>query len=264
MPLTNELRVLQSTSVPKAVQNEIQELILSGAFPAGHKLPEVELAFRLGVSRGPVREAFRGLEEAGLIRLTKNRGVFVREISTAETNEIYEVRAGLDGTVGHLLAPIVTDAQIDELVGLVDTMDAVLARDLVEYIACNLQFHDRIVEMTGNAKLLGIYRRLMNETYLMRRTSIYRGGGRLVSNEEHRQIVRALATRCPEEASRVMRSHVLCGRDRYMASLAGAPASTAPSTSTTSSAPTFAAGGESGTLTTAQMGFDSPERPERA
>ena len=59
---TIELRVLQFTSVPKAVQNEIQKMILAGHFVAGQKLGEVDLADRLGVSRGPVREAFRGLE----------------------------------------------------------------------------------------------------------------------------------------------------------------------------------------------------------
>ncbi|MDO8277497.1 MAG: GntR family transcriptional regulator, partial [Burkholderiaceae bacterium] len=93
-----ELHVLQSTSVPKAVQKEIEKMILSGAFEAGQKLGEVDLAGRLGVSRGPVREAFRGLEEAGLIRVSKNRGVFVREISPVEAAELYEVRAGLDAS----------------------------------------------------------------------------------------------------------------------------------------------------------------------
>lgn len=216
-----ELHVLQSTSVPKAVQKEIEKMILSGAFEAGQKLGEVDLAGRLGVSRGPVREAFRGLEEAGLIRVSKNRGVFVREISPIEAAELYEVRAGLDASAGHLLASRITEAQIKELESIVDKMDAMLLRnDLTEYFVCNLHFHDRIVEMAGNTKLLEIYRRLINETHLMRRSSISRGGGKLVSSQEHRQIVRALASRNPDEAVRAMRSHVINGRDRYMASQA--------------------------------------------
>ncbi len=217
---SNELSVLQSTSVPKAVQNEIQKMILAGQLVAGQKLGEVDLADRLGVSRGPVREAFRGLEEAGLIRLSKNRGVFVREITSTEASELYEVRAGLDTSAGHMLASRITDAQLAELRGLVDRMDALLFRnEMAEYFQCNLQFHDRIVEMTGNAKLLEIYRRLINETHLLRRNSINSGGGRSVSNQEHRAIVEALATRRPEEAVRAMRSHVINGGERYQRSL---------------------------------------------
>ena len=220
MSPTTELRVLQSTSVPKAVQSEIQKMILSGAFEAGQKLGEVELASHLGVSRGPVREAFRGLEEAGLIRVTKNRGVFVREITPAEANELYGARAGLDAAAGHMLASRITDSEVKDLESIVDKMDSLLLRNnLDEYLGCNLRFHDRIVEMAGNGKLLEIYRRLINETHLMRRNSIFRGGGRLVSNQEHRDIVQALATQNPDRAVLAMRGHVISGRDRYMLSL---------------------------------------------
>lgn len=232
---TIELRVLQFTSVPKAVQNEIQKMILAGHFVAGQKLGEVDLADRLGVSRGPVREAFRGLEEAGLIRVSKNRGVFVREITPTEASELYEVRAGLDASAGHMLASRITDAQITELQGLIDRMDPLLFRnELAEYFQCNLMFHDRIVEMTGNAKLLEIYRRLINETHLLRRNSIYSGGGRHVSNQEHRAIIQALATRRPDEAVRAMRGHVINGGERYLRSLQ----SETPADGAAASAPT--------------------------
>lgn len=224
-----ELRVLQSTSVPKAVQKEIEKMILAGNFEAGQKLGEVELANMLGVSRGPVREAFRGLEEAGLIRMSKNRGVFVREISLKEAFELYEVRAGLDACAGQLLASRIDDAQIRELESLVDKMDALILRDeLSEYLACNLRFHDRIVEMAGNSKLLEIYRRLINETHLMRKRSISQGQGRMTSSQEHREIVRALASRDPEKTVRAMRNHVLSGRDRYIATVMEPDESTGP------------------------------------
>lgn len=213
-----DLHVLQSASIPKAVQKEIERMILSGTFEAGQKLGEVDLATRLGVSRGPVREAFRGLEEAGLIRVSKNRGVFVREISLEESIELYEVRAGLDACAVQMLAPRIEDAQLRELDSLVDRMDALLLRDeMSEYFLSNIKFHDRIVEMAGNRKLLEIYRRLINETHLMRRRSIALGAGRLASSQEHRQIVRALASRDPEVATRAVRNHVISGRDRFIA-----------------------------------------------
>src|SRR5438552_7799690 len=75
------IALVQSNSLPNLVQQELERMILTGELPAGAKLTEAALAERLGVSRGPVREAFRALEEVGLVRLEKNRGVFVRQIT---------------------------------------------------------------------------------------------------------------------------------------------------------------------------------------
>jgi phosphonate utilization transcriptional regulator len=214
------LELLRSKSLPALVQEEILRLILAGRINAGDKLNEVELATRLGVSRGPVREAFRALEEAGMVRLAKNRGVFVRELTAAEAEEIYAVRAGLDELAGRLLAPRITDEQIAELRALVARMQASsAAQDVDTYFPLNLRFHDRVVEMTGNGKLASIYRRLMNELHLQRRQGLARGGIR-VSNAEHAKIVEALATRDPERAASVMREHVMAGHQRWQRTVA--------------------------------------------
>jgi phosphonate utilization transcriptional regulator len=219
------LEILQSKSLPDAVRDEIHRLILDGTFEPGDKLGEAELACRLGVSRGPVREAFRGLEEAGLVRQTKNRGVFVREVSADEANELYVVRAGLDELIGRLLAPAITEADIRELRALVEQMDASSARrDMRKYFPLDTRFHDRIAEMVGNRKLLELYRRIVNEMQLFRRQSILRGGGLQVSNHEHRAIVEALASRDGDKAARTMHGHVMRAHQRLMSLLAASPA----------------------------------------
>ena len=73
-PPAATIALVQSSSLPALVQKEIERMILAGDFAAGAKLNEVAVAALLGVSRGPVREAFRALEESGLVRLEKNRG----------------------------------------------------------------------------------------------------------------------------------------------------------------------------------------------
>ena len=103
-PTTATIALVQSSSLPMLVHKELERMILAGEIAIGAKLNEVALAERLGVSRGPVREAFRALEESGLVHLEKNRGVFVRQISIEEADEIYEVRAALDEWVGRRLA----------------------------------------------------------------------------------------------------------------------------------------------------------------
>ena len=102
--------LLQSQSLTMLVQRELERMILSGEIVGGEKLNEINLATRLGVSRGPVRESFRALEETGLVRIEKNRGVFVREISIVEADDIYELRATLDQLAGTKLAQTITPA----------------------------------------------------------------------------------------------------------------------------------------------------------
>ena len=75
------IALLQTQSLTTVVQQDIERAILAGEYAPGSKLVEATLAEKMGVSRGPVREAFRMLEEAGLVRTEKNRGVFVRDIA---------------------------------------------------------------------------------------------------------------------------------------------------------------------------------------
>ena len=214
---------LRSTSLTRLVQEEILRMILSGELDAGAQVKEYAISDRLGVGRSSVREAFRALEEAGLVRLEKNRGVFVREIGDDEAEEMYAVRAGLDELAGRLLAPRITDTQVDELSRLVDELEAQLAPEaFATYFPLNLRFHDRIVEMAGNQKLLVMYRRLINEMHLLRRRGLLRGGGLLVSNDEHRTIVAAFASRDADAAAAAMRDHVRAGRNRMMAAVGSA------------------------------------------
>jgi phosphonate utilization transcriptional regulator len=212
------------------VEREIERMILAGDLIAGAKLTEANIAEKLGVSRGPVREAFRALEASGLVRLLKNRGVYVRQISLKEADEIYELRALIDEHVGRKLAETASAAEIRDLRQIVDGMERATAKNDVDaYLAANLQFHDRLVELTGNAKLLHTYRRLVNELRLFRRATLAQGGALPVSTREHREIVDRIAARQPAAAGRALHDHVLASRARmhkmYDATL---PETTAP------------------------------------
>jgi DNA-binding GntR family transcriptional regulator len=129
------------------------------------------------VSRGPLREAFRMLEEAGLVRTEKNRGVFVRDIPIDEAVEIFDLRAAMDELVGRRLAEAHhAGAAEGDASGLVDAMErSVKAQDTRAYHLLNLQFHDRLVEMAGNSKLCTIYRKLIKELSLFRRLNLADG-----------------------------------------------------------------------------------------
>lgn len=219
------LEILRSHSLTSLVQREIERQILSGELEPGAKLNEADVAEQLSVSRGPVREAFRALEQAGLLRTEKNRGVFVRRISLEEADEIYEVRAGLDELMGHLAAQRITPAQLADLRSLLKDMQRVArTRDVDDYYPLNVRFHDLIAEASGNRTLLSTYRRLVNELHLFRRETLAHGPGSFpISAREHGLIVEALARGDGDAAARLLYEHAMESRDRLHAALAEPP-----------------------------------------
>ncbi|MBV9783173.1 MAG: FCD domain-containing protein [Acidisphaera sp.] len=209
------LELLQSRTLPGLVQEEIVALVKLGRLQAGARLPEASLAAQLNVSRPTLREAFRALEESGLVQLRKNRGAFIREISEAEALELYEVRAGLDELAGRLLALRLTEQQVAELRRLQEQQERIVRRRAVdEYFGVNIAFHDRVVEMTGNATLHRLYRRVIDQMHLLRRHSLSDSKGLRISVAEHAAIVEALVRRDPEAAASSMRRHVMSGHER--------------------------------------------------
>ena len=209
------IALLQTSSLTTVVQQEIERAILQGEYAPGSKLIEAALAEKMGVSRGPVREAFRMLEEAGLVRNEKNRGVFVRDIPIAEAVEIFDLRAVMDQLVGRKLAQGITPLQQKELKGLVDSMEkAVKAKDAHNYHLLNLRFHDRLVEMAGNSKLTAIYRKLIKELSLFRRLNLADGWLLPVSVNEHRQIIKAIASGDQDAAGRALFDHAMDSKKR--------------------------------------------------
>lgn len=209
------IALLQTSSLASVVQQEVERAILAGEYAPGTKLTEAMLASRLGVSRGPVREAFRMLEEAGLVRTEKNRGVFVRDIPIDEAVEIFDLRAAMDDLVGRQLAANITTAQLKEIRALVEAMEkAVKAEDAYNYHLLNLKFHDRLVEMAGNRKLTAIYRKLIKELSLFRRLNLADGWLLPISAGEHRLILKAIAAGDPEAAGRAMFQHVMDSKQR--------------------------------------------------
>ena len=150
------------------------------------------------MSRGPVREAFRILEEAGLVRLEKNRGVFVRSIPLDEAVEIYDLRAMVTRPPAARWPSASRPSSSRTLRSMVEQMERLVkdghntsASD--PYHLLNLAFHDRMVEFVGNRKLIDLYRRLVKELSLFRRVNLADGQQIPVSVQEHRAILKAIA-----------------------------------------------------------------------
>lgn len=218
---SSAIEMLREHSLATLAQQELERRIISGEISAGTKLNEVDIASALGVSRGPVREAFSALAQAGLLRVEKNRGVFVRQVSLEEANEFYEVRAALEGLIGKLAARRIAIDEIEQLRAVVRRMHVTQkSRRADEYFILNVEFHDLLARAARNNALLANYRGVVNQLDLYRRATISRGQENIPqSTQEHEAIVEAVAARDEQRAEALLTEHVLVSRARLHAAL---------------------------------------------
>lgn len=218
------LELLRENSLATLALRELERRIISGEIPAGEKLNEAEVAATLGVSRGPVREAFRALEQAGLVRVEKNRGVFVRQVSLEEASEFYEVRAALEGLIGKLAARRIQPAEVEQLRAIVKKMHALArSRKPEAYFALNVEFHELLARAARNNALLANYRGVVNQLDLYRRATIARGSENIpLSTSEHEAMVEAVAAGDEARAEALLTQHVLVSRARLQDALGAA------------------------------------------
>lgn len=215
-PAEGALALVQSTSLTRLVVESIEGMILGGTLPPGSKLSEMALAQRFGVSRGPLREALRMLEESGLIRQEKNRGAHVRKIALAEAADIYDVRAGLDAVAGRLLAERITPEQLRTLRRMTDAMRKVKPGEVDRFHPLNLSFHDSLVEMAGNPVLTEQYRKLCKLLVLFRRRNLMAPMAIPQFADEHSAIVDLLEARDGPGAAEALYAHAQGGRQRML------------------------------------------------
>src|SRR5262249_23453972 len=147
------------------------------------------------ISRGPIREACRTLEQTGLLKSEINRGFFVREISMKEALDIYDLRANLAQLAGRLATASVSAAQLQELDALVEKMEvAAVNEDVGAYYPLNVEFHNKLVAVADNHKLTELWPALESALHLFRTRSFILPGSLRASNYDHRAMVNAMRT----------------------------------------------------------------------
>jgi DNA-binding GntR family transcriptional regulator len=205
----------------------VEQLILSGEIAPGTRLNEVALAARLGLSRGPLREALRGLERDGLVVAgPAGQGMSVRRLEPEEMAELYDMRALLQGFILARLAQRVVEGTLpagtaDDLRAQVDAMERdAEAGDAASYYRRNLAFHEALHEAAGHRRAAGLYASLIKESHLARQRSLARPARMRESNAEHAAMLEAVLTGDPIRARALGEAHVAQGgKQRWLESL---------------------------------------------
>lgn len=184
------------STLPQAAAERLRTLIIEGALAPGARLNERELSEQLGVSRTPLREAFRMLAADGLLVQLPNRGAQVTALSREDVHHAFEVMASLEGLAGELAVQRVSEDDLAELRSLQSDLEAAhRRRDLPAYYRVNRVIHDRFNAIAGNPVLAQTYHTLNARLHALRfRSNLNRGKwDRAVA--EHRSMIAALAAR---------------------------------------------------------------------
>lgn len=203
---------LRTRSLSNVVQSEIERMIIEGEIKPNERINENALSQKLGVSRGPIREACSAISALGLIEIIPNRGFFVRALTNDEAHDLSLARAGVFAYMAMLLAEKITDKQLRELRSLVQRMDQIAkTHEVHDYYPVNLEFHRKIAEMAGNKRLEQVYQSFVRELHIQRYRALSSGDTLEISNAEHTAIVEALAARDPIAAFVAARAHIMNG-----------------------------------------------------
>jgi DNA-binding GntR family transcriptional regulator len=153
------LERLEPRALSRRIVDQLKRVIIAGELRPGDRVLETDLAEQLGVSRGPVREAFRQLEQEGLLVSYPHRGTFVATVPEDEIEEVYALRAHLEA---YAARRVVAEHQEEALAMLGDLFDQMLAaakaKDLPAVADLDLQFHDTLLELSGYHGLHRIWR----------------------------------------------------------------------------------------------------------
>ena len=199
---------ISKQSVADRVAASVMQSLRNGEIVPGQRLIETETAQKLGSSRPAVREAFARLAAEGVVSLERNRGVTIRKLSPDEVQDIFQVRANLEGLAARLAcaAPDSVKADIER------RHQAVIAAaeqgDAASYVELNVAFHEAIVDAAGNRVLADSLRRLGNTIAGLQFRRALTRSTMLVSAREHGRIVKAIRSGNGSQAEAEAIAHV--------------------------------------------------------
>jgi DNA-binding GntR family transcriptional regulator len=203
--------VIASGGISLSAEDEayrfIESAIRAGRYRAGERLVAEEIAAELGMSRMPVREAFRRLSAEGLVRIRPNRGVVVRGLDADEMREVFEMRAALEGLAAGMATPKIDRKSIADLEHLLDRMESANA-DHALWVTCHREFHEYMTGLAGMPRLMRQLSGLHSAIEPYMRIWLEHADKPMTSREDHGGLIAVLQSGDPKRVERAVREHV--------------------------------------------------------
>jgi len=208
---TRDQRGFRSVTLVDQIAKALRDDILTGNPKGGDQLLEDKLKNEFGISRTPLREAFRVLEKEGLVEILPRKGTFVRRISRQDIEENFPVRAILEGLAARLAYTNYTQQDIHEMEEIFDHMkEAVQRKDFIDYLKHHITFHEIFINASKNETLIALLHNLRMHTLWHRYTYHYYKEDFRNSLKIHRQIMDLFKEKkvSQEEIEKVVRQHI--------------------------------------------------------
>ena len=202
--------VTDKFSLRGRVFHKIRDDILSGKYKDNEELKEVAIGEELGVSRTPVREAFRQLELEGLIHIIPNKGAYVTGITVKDVKDIYMIRSLLEGLCAKWATMNITREQLEELEETVYLSEFHASKGHTQQITqLDNRFHEILYEAAGSKMLERQLRDFHGYVLRVRKKTLAKYKRSTESNKEHKQILEAIKEKDAQKAERVANEHIL-------------------------------------------------------
>ncbi len=209
----------KTVSLADQVFDRLESDILSGVYKRGEILTELKLCEALGVSRTPVREAMKRLEQEHIIE-DCGKGMRVLSITAEDAMTIYEIRSRVEGMAAAACAKNISAEDLKAMHDLVDLQAFYAERgDSDRVKSLDSEFHEMIYRCSGSAVLYDTLAPLHKKVQKFRKAAVEQRSRAEVSVSEHRAVYDAIASKDAAEAERVMNTHVASARDRLARSL---------------------------------------------
>jgi len=207
--MENDLKIEGYELLNQKVYRVLKESIIEGFLEAGTKLLENKISEKMHVSRTPVREAMQKLAAEGFVKMIPNKTMVVTKVSFEDIKEVLQIRGVLEGLAARIAAKKINRQEIDELEKIITQIDLYVAKkDLSSYCKLSDEFHDFILSICGNKRIIQIRDNLIGFIYRFRIKSLSVPGRLKCSLEEHRAIMESLKKHNSEDADRLSQIHM--------------------------------------------------------
>ena len=202
------MKTFQTTSLADKVFEKLENDIVHGVYPRGEILTELKLVEQLGVSRTPIREALRRLEQERLIEDT-GKGSLVLGITADDLLDIMNIREKIEGLAAHYACLNMTEEGVKELEHIIDLQDFYFSKWDTEHLRqADDMFHDAICELSGRTVIRDTLVPLHRKTRRYRKTAMQDKDRAVLSLQEHHAILEGLQSGDPEKAKEAMDAHM--------------------------------------------------------
>jgi DNA-binding GntR family transcriptional regulator len=200
--------VVQETT-PSLIARQLRRAIGEGDLVPGQQLNEAELSRRLGVSRGPLREAMQRLTQEGLLVSIRNRGVFVIEVTDDDVRDMYLARTAVERAAATRAVQVNGQEAGERLLEVVQAMSSAVARNDTDAVTeADVEFHALLVTLAGSPRLSRMHTTLMVETRMCITALENRYSSHAFRLDEHREIAEAIGRCDAAEADRLLVEHM--------------------------------------------------------